>query len=127
MWDRIQSNEFAEVVTQAVSSLFPADPLFLRRTPHGYHNPEVILGDLRSGGFDSQVRIEPLESQSRATTAQDIAMAYCQGTPLRDEIERRGPGRLEEATSVAVDALEQRFGPGDLIGRIRAWVITANR
>jgi ubiquinone/menaquinone biosynthesis C-methylase UbiE len=25
VWDRIEHNEFAEVVTQAVSSLFPAD------------------------------------------------------------------------------------------------------
>lgn len=126
VWQRIENNEFADVVTQAVSSLFPTDPpLFLRRTPHGYHDPEIILDDLRAGGFHSRARIEPLDSQSRATTAQAIATAYCQGTPLRDDIERRAPGRLAEATSVAADALAQRFGPADLVGRISALVITA--
>ena len=126
VWDRIEDNEFAEVVTQAVSSLFPADPpLFLRRTPHGYHDPEVIRADLRAGGFGSEVRIEPVEARSRAATADAVAIAYCQGTPLRDEIETRGAGRLVEATAVATDALAKRFGPTDLDGRISAWVITA--
>ena len=41
VWDRIEDNELAEIVTEAVASLFPEDPpLFLARTPHGYHDTD---------------------------------------------------------------------------------------
>jgi hypothetical protein len=55
---------------------------------------------------------------------QITAIAYCQGTPLRNEIEARGASRLEEATQKAAEALAQRFGAGAIEGRIRALVIT---
>ena len=38
-------------------------------------------------------------------------MAYCQGTPLRSEIELRDPLLLGDATVAASNALAQRFGP----------------
>ena len=34
------------------------------------------------------------EARSRAATCEIPAIAYCQGTPLRNEIEQRGPTRL---------------------------------
>ena len=52
-------------------------------------------------------------------------MAYCQGTPLRNEIEARDPSRLEEATQRAAEALERRFGSGPVEGRIAAHVVAA--
>ncbi len=126
VWDCIETNEFADVVTDAVGSLFPADPpRFLARTPHGYHDPQTILEDLRAGGFGADIQIEPVEARSRAAKAADVAMAYCQGSPLRDEIVARDPDHLAEATEVATAALVTRFGPTDLDGLIRAWVITA--
>ncbi len=125
-WDRIETNEFADVITQAVGTLFPSDPPhFLRRTPHGYHDPDAIRADLRAGGFEGEVEIEPVEARSRATDASSPAIAYCHGTPLRDEIEARDPSRLDEATAAAAAAIAARFGPTDVDGLIRAWVITA--
>src|SRR5262245_50546014 len=39
VWDRISENEFADVVTQALATLFPQDPpRFMARIPHGYHD-----------------------------------------------------------------------------------------
>ena len=41
VWDRIEDNEFADVVTQALAAMFPDDPpRFMARTPHGYHDVE---------------------------------------------------------------------------------------
>ena len=41
VWDRIEDNEFADVVTQALAGMFPNDPpRFMARTPHGYHDVE---------------------------------------------------------------------------------------
>jgi len=125
VWDRIEDNEFADVVTQAVGKLFPADPpRFLARTPHGYHDREVIARDLRAGGFSAAPRIDTVTARSRASSPRIPAIAYCQGTPLRSEIEARGANRLAEATDVAAAAIAERFGRGATDGKIQALVVT---
>jgi len=127
VWDRIEDNEFADVVTQALAGLFPVDPpRFLARTPHGYCDPQRIRDDLRAAGF-TRISIEPLIGTSTAATPRDPAIAYCQGSPLRNEIEARNPAGLEAATAVAAAALARRFGEGPIAGRIKALVVAAAR
>jgi ubiquinone/menaquinone biosynthesis C-methylase UbiE len=127
VWDGIADNEFADVVTESLAQLFPQDPpRFLARTPHGYHDAESISADLKSAGF-TKVAVDEVEYVSKSSSPSDPAVAYCQGTPLRNEIEARGPLRLEEATQHAADALARRFGTGAIEGRIRALVFTADR
>ncbi len=126
-WDRISENEFADVVTEALATLFPQDPpRFLARTPHGYHDAEKIRDELTAAGF-AEISIDAADAISKAASPRDPAIAYCQGTPLRNEIEARDKSRLEEATTHAADALARRFGNGPVEGRIRAFVITAIR
>jgi hypothetical protein len=55
------------------------------------------------------------------------AVAYCQGTPLRNEIEARDASRLAEATDVAAAALARRFGTGAVDGKIQAHVVVVER
>jgi ubiquinone/menaquinone biosynthesis C-methylase UbiE len=125
VWDRISENEFADVVTQALAALFPDDPpRFLARTPHGYHDVDRIRAELRAAGF-IDVSIDAVDAVSKAPSPLDAAMAYCQGTPLRTEIEARAASRLEDATRHAADAVARRFGSGPVEGRIRALVATA--
>jgi SAM-dependent methyltransferase len=122
VWDRIETNEFADVVTTAVGSLFPEDPpRFLARTPHGYHQEDRITGDLVAGGL-SQPQVEVVPARSRAPSPEIPAIAYCQGTPLRNEIEERDATRLQEATDQAAEALAREFGRGEVDGRIQALV-----
>jgi len=128
VWDCIEENEFAQAVSQAVGTVFPDDPpLFLARVPYGYYNAELIRADLAAGGFISPARFDTLEARSRAATCRIPAIGFCQGTPLRNEIEARGPTRLEEATSVAAAAIADRFGPTDIDAKIRAQVIAVRR
>jgi ubiquinone/menaquinone biosynthesis C-methylase UbiE len=127
VWDRIEDNEFADVVTRALAQVFPDDaPRFLARTPHGYHDRDTIRSDLQRAGFGA-VTIDEVEHVSRAPSPREPAMAYCQGTPLRGEIEARGAPGLEVATDKAAEWLAQRFGKGAVEGRIRALVISAAR
>src|SRR5260221_11407704 len=124
VWDRIEENEFADTVTSALQTLFPQDPpRFMVRTPHGYHDHSVIRRDLAGGGFNVQARIETLAARSRAASPKIPAIAYCQGTPLRNEIEARGATRLGEATDFAAEAVAERFGRGAVDGKIQAHVI----
>ena len=127
VWDRISENEFADVVTEALATLFPHDPpRFMVRTPHGHHDAEQIRRELNAAGF-SKVSLDAVDGKSRASSPRDPAIAYCQGTPLKNEIEARDASKLEEATQRATEALAQRFGSGPIEGRIRALVITATR
>jgi SAM-dependent methyltransferase len=128
VWDRIEENEFADIVTTALAGLFGADPpRFMARTPHGYFDRAAIARDLAGAGFDAQPCFETVAARSRAASARAAAVAYCQGTPLRNEIEARDASRLPAATDAAAEALAKRFGSGPIAGRIRAHVISAVR
>jgi len=128
VWDRIEENEFADTVTAALASVFPEDPpRFLARTPHGYHERSRIEQDLVSSGFSAPPEIVTLAARSRAKSPRDPAIAFCQGTPLRNEIEAHGASRLGEATDLAADAIGRRFGRGDVDGKMQAHVVTIER
>ena len=125
VWDRISENQFADVVTEALATLFPQHPPhFMARTPHGYHDMQRIREELTAAGF-AKISVEAVNEISKAFSPSDPAIAYCQGTPLRNEIEAQDASRLEEATKHAAEALSLRFGRGPIEGRIRAFVITA--
>ncbi len=128
VWDRIEHNEFADAVTNALESVFPADPpRFLARTPHGYHDVSAVEQDLAKGGFTAPPRIETVAARSRAESARVPAIAYCEGTPLRSEIEARDAARLGEATDRATEAVAQRFGERAVDGKIQAHIVTVSR
>ena len=125
VWDRIAENEFADTVTSALESVFPKDPpRFLARTPHGYYNRPTIERDLAIGGFTKSAQIATVATRSLAESPRVPAIAYCQGTPLRNEIEARDASRLGEATDIAAEAIAHRFGRGAVDGKIQAHIVT---
>lgn len=128
VWDAIEHNEFADCVTQALAGVFPDDPpRFMVRVPHGYHDTARIAADLAQAGFAQPPRIDTLAARSRAGAAAPVALAYCQGTPFRNEIESRDASRLAEATAAAEQALARRFGAGVIDGKIQAHIIAVPR
>ncbi len=125
VWDHIAANEFADVVTQAAAEVFPDDPpRFLARTPHGHHDVTRIRAELAAAGF-IDVSIDTVEKVSAAPSPRHPAIAYCEGTPLRNEIEARDATRLAEVTERATQAIAARFGTGEVSAKIRAHIITA--
>jgi ubiquinone/menaquinone biosynthesis C-methylase UbiE len=125
VWDRIEENVFADDVTNALAQIFPNDPpRFLARTPHGYHDTARIRSELEDAGF-SRVVIETRAEQSRASSPRVPAVAYCQGTVLRNEIEARDAGKLQAATDYAESAIADRHGSGEVAAKIQAHVIVA--
>ncbi|MCB4769527.1 class I SAM-dependent methyltransferase [Ancylobacter sp. Lp-2] len=127
VWDRLATHDFGQAATDALAALFPEDPpRFLERTPHGYHSLDRLYEDVSAAGlvgFTATV----VNHVGRATSARDLAVAFCQGTPLRGEIEARAPGRLDEVTNAVAPMLKARFGPGAIEGRMRAIVVSAMR
>jgi SAM-dependent methyltransferase len=128
VWDRIEENEIADLVTQALARVFPQDPpRFMARTPHGYFDPAAIERDLQAGGFSAPPRIETIAARSVAASPHAAAQAYCQGTVLRNEIEARDAARLDEATNACAAAIAQRWGNTRVDGKIQAHIVTALR
>jgi len=127
-WDRIEENEFPGEVTKALGKLFPDDPpRFMIRTPHGYYDVATIARDLADGGFTETPSTTTIAVRSRAASARDVAIAFCLGTPLRDEIASRAPGGLEGVVDVVTTALVERFGAGSVEGKIQAHIVTVER
>lgn len=127
VWDRLETNDFSKVVNDAMVAAFPGDPPgFLAGAPYGYHDLDLIRAQLLEAGF-SQVSIDTMDETSSAPSPRHPAIALCQGTPLRNDIETRGPGRIDEITSLAEKAIASHFGNGPVSGKIRGHVVTAVR
>jgi SAM-dependent methyltransferase len=124
VWDRIERNGFADTVQSAVASLYDRDPpSFMARVPHGYFAEDTIQADLKRGGFEREASIEPVALPTTAPSARDPAVAICQGTPLRHEIEARERGDVIRATEAAAVAVAARFGTSDVVADSRAFVV----
>ena len=127
IWDSVERNLATRVAGQAVAELFPDEPAaFYERIPFRYHERETIESDLRSAGF-RQVEFETVELLSRAASARDAAIALTQGTPMRSEIEKRGPDALPAATDAATEALRQFEGPHGFEAPMSAHIVTATK
>jgi ubiquinone/menaquinone biosynthesis C-methylase UbiE len=128
VWDAIGQNEFAEAVTFALQQMFPEDPpRFMARTPHGYSDTEEIAKHLAEGGFSRSPNITTLAAKSRAASPTIPAIAYCQGTLLKSEIEAIDASRLIEATNSAAAEIRKRFGDGAVEGKIQAHIVVIER
>ena len=100
---------------------------FMARTPHGYHDPR------RSPTIWRQAASSPRRSSRRWRRAaapprpRSPALAYCPGTPLRNEIEARDPALLDLAVARSTEALAEPLRPGALDGQIQAHVLEVER
>jgi len=125
IWDTVERNLATKVVGNALAELFPDEPAaFYERLPFRYHDRSIIENDLRSAGFE-EIDIDTIELSSRAASARDAAIGLTQGTPMRTEIESRGPNALQAATDAAERALLQFEGPDGFAAPMSAHVVTA--
>lgn len=122
-WGPLATHDVEAAVMAALAEIFPDDPpSFLARVPHGY-GVDTVAADLTAARF-GDLRVETVELNCTARSAGDLARGYCRGTPLRPEIETRGD--LDATTRAVASALERRFGPGPVVGRMSALVVSAD-
>jgi ubiquinone/menaquinone biosynthesis C-methylase UbiE len=127
VWDTLEFNPLASIVNGTIAKLFPDNPsVFMARTPHGYNNIEGIKATLEAAGF-TNITAEVLPKRSHAPSARAPAIGFCQGTPMRNEIESRDAAKLELATDLSEKAIAAKFGDGPIESGIQAIVFTAMR
>lgn len=126
IWDRLENNVFADLVTQAAVKIFPNDPpLFLDRIPYGYYDNDAMRKTLQDAGF-KHIVIQEKITISKAVSALHVAMAFTYGTPLRNEIEARDPDGLQKVALAAVDLIKKYCGEGEISAKMHGFVITAS-
>lgn len=124
VWDRIENNEVPYVIESALNQAVPAKPMtFMRRLPHGYFSPAQLRADLTEAGLTT-VRITEVDAVGRSTP-HEAAVAFCQGTPLRLEIENHDTVDVARATEIAEQALAHHFGTGPFAAPIRSLEVLA--
>jgi SAM-dependent methyltransferase len=127
VWDRLEVNDVTHIVVEAVRDMFPDNPPdFFNRIPHGYSERANIEADLRGGGF-REIGFETVELVSPAKSAADAALALCAGSPMRNELEARAPGRLTDVIEHATARLRERYGDGPISAPMRAHLVESRR
>jgi ubiquinone/menaquinone biosynthesis C-methylase UbiE len=125
VWDGLEHNDVARVVSEQAACIFPGDPpSFLRRTPYGHGDAAAISQDLLDAGFAS-VSCDVVSEISRASSARDAATGFCAGTPLYQEIVQRDPDGVENVVEASAAALAREFGDGPLAATMQALIFTA--
>ncbi|BBH17955.1 ubiquinone/menaquinone biosynthesis methyltransferase [Nocardioides baekrokdamisoli] len=120
VWDTIENNAISDVVTQALRLEAGEVELdFLVRTPYGHAQDDTLTSELIEAGF-TDVALSRVDGVC-ITDARDGAIAVCEGTPLRGEIERHPTMTLGRAVGLAATALRDRFGDGVFHAPMR-WV-----
>ena len=128
VWDRIAENEFTDIVTTALASVFPADPpRFMARIPHGYHDPRIIERDLASAGFTAAPTITTVSARSRAASPRSPRSRSARDRRCETRSRPATRGGSAEATDVAAQAIARRFGDGPVDGKIQAHVVVVDR
>jgi ubiquinone/menaquinone biosynthesis C-methylase UbiE len=127
VWDTLEFNELAAIVNATIAKMFPNNPShFMQRTPHGYNYIENIKSTLAAAGFVN-VTAEKVARRSRAASALEPAIGYCQGTPMRSEIESRDPTKLQLATDLSAQAIAAKFGEGAIDAGIQAIIFSGTK
>jgi ubiquinone/menaquinone biosynthesis C-methylase UbiE len=127
IWDRIERQGLSNLAFESMEQLFPDNvPMFMKRGPFSYYEPEWIERDLHAAGFE-EIEIETIESVSRSPSAADGARGLVYGSPMGVELEDYGPGALDAVFARLSDAARRYEGPNGFEAPMVAHIVTAIR
>ncbi|MFC7541660.1 hypothetical protein ACFQU2_22365 [Siccirubricoccus deserti] len=86
----------------------------------------MIRADLAAAGFPD-CRIEAVALRGPVASAEALATGFCQGTPMRTELEALDPDGLPRATEAAAAAIAAQYGSGAFEAELSAFVVEAGR
>jgi ubiquinone/menaquinone biosynthesis C-methylase UbiE len=127
IWDRIERNALSNLAHQTMQRQFPDNPpMFMKRGPFSYYEPEWIERDLRAAGFGA-VAIETVELRSRSPSAEDAARGLTYGSPMGIELEDYGPGALDRVFEQFARDARKYEGPDGFDAPMAAHIVTATK
>ena len=127
IWDTIERNALSNLAHETMQGQFPENPpMFMKRGPFSYYDPEWIDRDLRAAGFDS-VDIETVELRSRSPSAEDATRGLTYGSPMGVELQEYGPGAIDRVFEEFSRAAVKFEGPDGFDAPMAAHIVTATR
>lgn len=127
IWDRIESNALSKLAHETMERQFPDNPpMFMKRGPFSYYEPEWIERDLKAAGFDA-IELETIELKSRSPSAEQAARGLTYGSPMGIELEEYGPGALDGVFAEFSRAALEYEGPDGFDAPMTAHIVTATK
>ena len=127
IWDAIERNPMSNLTQQTMVEQFPDNPpMFMRRGPFSYYEPEWIERDLKAAGF-SEVDIDTVTLTSRSGSADEAARGLCYGSPMRVELEEYGPDALVSVYAVLSKSARRFDGPNGFEAPMSAHIVMATK
>lgn len=119
IWDRLEKNGFANFIHRALGVLYPEDPPMFLTLPHGWRDLDLITDQLQQAGFDDiDIAVRPL--MTRAETARHVAVGFCMGGPLANDLTKRATHSLEYVIDSLADSLAKEYGDGPVEAPMQA-------
>jgi ubiquinone/menaquinone biosynthesis C-methylase UbiE len=127
IWDKIERNLLSNLAHETMLRRFPDNPpMFMKRGPFSYHEPEWIERDLKAAGF-SAIDIETVELRSRSPSAEDAARGLTYGSPMGVELEGYGPGAIDQVFEDFSRAALEYEGADGFDAPMAAHIVTATK
>jgi ubiquinone/menaquinone biosynthesis C-methylase UbiE len=127
IWDSIERNPLSNLAHETMTRQFPDNPpMFMKRGPFSYYEPEWIERDLRAAGFDG-VEIETVELRCHSPSAENAARGLTYGSPMGIELEEYGEGALDRVFEEFSRAALQFEGPDGFDAPMAAHIVIATK
>jgi ubiquinone/menaquinone biosynthesis C-methylase UbiE len=127
VWDEIERNPLSDLAHRTMQSLFPDNPpMFMKRGPFGYGDPDRIRADMADAGF-ADIRIDTVELKSRSPSAHDAAYGLTYGSPMGVELAEYGGDALDRTFTRFAEQARQMEGPNGFEAPMSAHIVTATR
>ena len=124
-WDVVQASTLTAALVDSLAAVLHDDaPTFITRVPHGYTEPDQIRQDLEAAGLRPG-RVDRVVLSGTTASARFLTEGFCLGTPLRFELEERGP--LDRLTAALAEEMTSRLGSGPITGEMAAFVVSAGK
>lgn len=125
VWDSLEHNPIPKVVHEFLAREFPSNPPpFLAQMPYGWHDRAEIERVTRASGF-ANVTLETLTFDSVGASADSVAKAWLEGTPLLPALQERGITNFAPLRRRVAETLASQFGASPCRSTMRAMVVTA--
>jgi hypothetical protein len=125
VWDRIEENELSAIVMDVMAKVFSRQPgqFFLRARPTDTMTGAQLSATWPRAGSPPPRSSRRWRSEAVPECARHAAIAFCQGSPLRNEIDERDPAALGPATDAVKRPSRSASVRGPVDAKMQAHVI----
>ena len=109
---------------EVIAGFFPLDPPSFYLTPFGFHDRDELAALTAGAGFQP-VTIDDVAIESRADSAEDLALGLVDGNPVANVIRERARVQIDRVRDAVAAAVRAELGDRPVRVPMRARVVDA--